>query len=796
MSSIRISYLPGGEKDRDPRGVDVTWEQLCEALGSKGVKPSPCDSSTCGQGEHALLNDRGKVVGCRHKYGGAWSPAVYPPGATRSKKNVGVVSLFVLDLDHLTDEEVLPIAERLAPYRYVCHSSHSDRRVVVRGHLESGEPIEVEERALRVVVALSEPVLGADWPRFWQTAVELLSGSKADLTVCDSSRLYFLPTRRSDCEFTYTTNEGRALDVRAVLAMAPPPEKLPELAGSDGEFPPASPALIERARDRLKKIGPAVEGEGGDARAYSACCALLHDFALSDAEAWPLLVEWNLTCRPPWDHGDLRVKMENGRTYADGPRGAGRLEFEGAEAIRDMFGTVDDVLPSERPADPEPVELEVPAEGDVLAILGHISAKNPASSEPRGEPGTWSYELALARRDVARALAAGLGDQADEGELQLFQAATQLLSGDPKPVSWLVRGLLTEGGVSGIIGEPKTTKSWLAIEAALCVASGRPFLGKFAVPEPRHAAYFFAEDHHEGVASRLRAFAAGAGMTPEALAKNLHVQPRGKYLDLSKDEDVARVVASARMIEGRLGLLVLDPLRDVHSGKENESDDMAGVFKRIRLISVLLDCAVLVVHHSKKPGKDGASNGSEIRGSSVINGALDARIIIKNMESAVDDAKKETVFSSGIEVVVKRGRSAGNFQAQLLVVDDEGDSAILARWSHITHGQVALAKETKKDGNVQEQAFRVVEYLFACEMRREPLKTHDQIRAALKIGKTTVNAAIEFALAKMWLEVSPSGVKKQLTDVGRAFLREAEAKDSAPRDVVPPQTLDQIVGPE
>lgn len=787
VSSIRISYLPGGERDREPRGVDVTWDQLCTALGAGGVQPSPCTLETCGKGEnlYSWTDKNGKLRegGCRHKYGGAWSPAVYPPGATRSKKNVGVVSLMVLDLDHVTDDEVAAVAARLAPYRYIAHSSHSDRKVVVR-HLETGEPYEVEERALRVVVELSEPVLGTDWPRFWATAYEMLSGGEADPSVCDASRLYFLPTRRSDCEFTYTTNAGAPLDVRAVLAMAPPAEVLPELAGAS-DFPPASPALIERARDRLRRVGPAVEGEGGDRHTYSACCALLHDFALSDAEAWPLLVEWNTTCRPPWAEGDLRVKMENAKSYAEGPRGAGRLEFEGAEALREIFGEVDSSYqpPAELAAQ---VSVDVPPEGDVLAILGAISREHPALAEPKGEPGTWGFELARARRDVARALAAGVGDEVDAGEQQLFQAATRLLGEPPKPASWLVERLLTDGGVSGIIGEPKTTKSWLAIEVALSVASGTPVLGwdRFRVPRARPAAYFFAEDHHESVVSRIRAFAAGRGVNPEDLARNLHVQPRGKYLDLSKDDDVARVIASARMI-GQLGLLVLDPLRDVHSGKENESDDMAAVFKRLRLIAVLLDCAVLVVHHAKKPGKEGATNGNEIRGSSVINGALDARILLKGLSG-----DGECVFTNTVEALVKRGRSAGTFQVTLTIEDGADGTAKSARWMHATKAEAAAAGEAEKSAlAVEDHAIALVEFLHLTEARKEPAPNQQKIRKALGGAMTRTYAALECASGKLWIQRTTGG-RYQLTDAGRQFAR--EAADKPPEDP-PAATLADLV---
>src|SRR5215469_5661305 len=52
--------------------------------------------------------------------------------------------------------------------------------------------------------------------------------------------------------------------------------------------------------------------------------------------------------------------------------------------------------------------------------------------------------------------------------------------------------------VEGIVGEQsklvigsgsKSFKTWLTIDLALCISAGIPFLGRFAVPEPRKVLY-------------------------------------------------------------------------------------------------------------------------------------------------------------------------------------------------------------------------------------------------------------------------------------------------------------------
>lgn len=77
---------------------------------------------------------------------------------------------------------------------------------------------------------------------------------------------------------------------------------------------------IERCRAYLAKVGPAVEGEGGDHKTYRVA-ALGGDFGLTLVEFWPLLLEWNTTCQPPWTSGDLRRKLDNAYKYRTHPSG-------------------------------------------------------------------------------------------------------------------------------------------------------------------------------------------------------------------------------------------------------------------------------------------------------------------------------------------------------------------------------------------------------------------------------------------------------------------------------------------
>lgn len=104
-----------------------------------------------------------------------------------------------------------------------------------------------------------------------------------------------------------------------------------------GHFPRASEELLDAAREALREHGPSVDGKGGGHHAVIAAAILTHDFALTEDEAWPLFLEWNETCVPPWtDLDDLRVRLSRGLKYGKKPFGC-RRELNAVEGVRKLL---------------------------------------------------------------------------------------------------------------------------------------------------------------------------------------------------------------------------------------------------------------------------------------------------------------------------------------------------------------------------------------------------------------------------------------------------------------------------
>ena len=79
---------------------------------------------------------------------------------------------------------------------------------------------------------------------------------------------------------------------------------------------------LDRARQFLRSIEPAVAGHHGDLRTFRICCRVVRGCALSDEEALSVLREWNARCQPPWSERELEEKVQNARQVR--PRTGGR----------------------------------------------------------------------------------------------------------------------------------------------------------------------------------------------------------------------------------------------------------------------------------------------------------------------------------------------------------------------------------------------------------------------------------------------------------------------------------------
>ena len=193
-------------------------------------------------------------------------------------------------------------------------------------------------------------------------------------------------------------------------------------------------------------------------------------------------------------------------------------------------------------------------------------------------------------------------------------------AGEPQ---WLIEGLWAKEAVGVLGAQPKSCKSWLALDMAVSVASGAPCLRRFPVPTTGPVLLFPAEDPLGVVHRRLEGICRAAAIDIDRLPLYVITAPR---LLLDCPEDQGKLRETIRRIEPVL--LVLDPFIRLHRIDENASNQVAPLLGYLRELQREFHLAVLLVHHTRK-GAESLRPGQALRGSSDLHGWGDCNLYLR-----------------------------------------------------------------------------------------------------------------------------------------------------------------------
>jgi hypothetical protein len=193
------------------------------------------------------------------------------------------------------------------------------------------------------------------------------------------------------------------------------------------------------------------------------------------------------------------------------------------------------------------------------------------------------------------------------------------------PLRWLLTDLFLVGAAGILGGAPKTGKSFFALDLAVAVASGQPALGRFAVAAPGPVLLLAAEDPPAVVVQRLAALATARATVLATLPVAVIVEA-----GLRLPEGLDRLTAT--VVQHQARLLILDPLIRVHRADENSAAEMAAILDGVRALARATDCAVLLVHHTRKAAAGGIA-GHALRGSSDLHAFGDTNLYLRRVAS-------------------------------------------------------------------------------------------------------------------------------------------------------------------
>ena len=173
-------------------------------------------------------------------------------------------------------------------------------------------------------------------------------------------------------------------------------------------------------------------------------------------------------------------------------------------------------------------------------------------------------------------------------------------------IGWAVKHVIPTSSIGMMFGGSGTFKSFIALDLALHVAHGLPWLGRRT---ERGQVLYIAAEGGAGLWGRVDAWhrARNLGWADAPF----YVVPQAVDLTV----DAWRVVDSAQAIGAHPSLVVVDTLSQTYAGEENSANEMAAYLREIGLrFRALWDCAVLLIHHSGHEATERPRGSSAIRG--------------------------------------------------------------------------------------------------------------------------------------------------------------------------------------
>lgn len=253
-----------------------------------------------------------------------------------------------------------------------------------------------------------------------------------------------------------------------------------------------------------------------------------------------------------------------------------------------------------------------------------------------------------------------------------YQVTAGHLLYEVRPPVMQIEDFLPASGIMGITSYPGVGKTWLALEVCRAVASGTPFLGKYAAR--RGGVLFVGSD------SSLYDYAIQWTRLTRRTKNAVEVFEPVQFLLQSDfmfedEEAVRRLIRTHQTFkwgevthepgtnlplqERGFHTIVFDTVSKLTRAKQNDNTEMEEVFRNIRLIAEITDAALVLLHHNSK--RTEFNDGTDWRGALSQIGALDSWVHIS--------PHKKDKYLIGVEYKKFRGITPAAFAYRMHVLD-------------------------------------------------------------------------------------------------------------------------------
>lgn len=192
-----------------------------------------------------------------------------------------------------------------------------------------------------------------------------------------------------------------------------------------------------------------------------------------------------------------------------------------------------------------------------------------------------------------------------------------------EPQPWLLKKIVPVSGLVNLYGPPKSRKSYMALEIASAISSGRLEWNNLPVLKHGKVVYIQADTPREEWAKRIEKMDRFGFPIDNIYFADILTLPNLQLnvLDPGQVEKLKAVINDVKPV-----LTVFDTLRESFQGDENSSDIMQAVIRNI--VQTAYPSAIMLVSHKRKDNLMGDRNAEadlmdDGRGSSYISGRMD-----------------------------------------------------------------------------------------------------------------------------------------------------------------------------
>ncbi len=233
----------------------------------------------------------------------------------------------------------------------------------------------------------------------------------------------------------------------------------------------------------------------------------------------------------------------------------------------------------------------------------------------------------------------------------------------------IVPEMLLAGHLTLVAGRPKSWKTWLVLQLAIAVASGRMFLGR-PIVTPGRVLVFELDDDPQQLHGRLHLLVPRIGADDHQALKNINFVHSQKPLRQGGLRELDQQLKEARRLGKPYQLVVIDPYMAVRSNRKAK-DWVAADYQELgalRQLCIMHRCTGVLAHHLRKAASPYAAD--QVLGTTGITAAVDGWWIVMEDSHSPEHKLMEVKGRSIPGTMLRIGFNADGLNPGVCVVNE------------------------------------------------------------------------------------------------------------------------------